>query len=548
MRFPLSHVFGEFLGVWIPPLLGATVCIPPHDPNPAELMRAIHDERVSVLIAVPRVLQALRKTRSNEIWRPPARQTYFRRAFAAEPKKGHFLRRIMALRADPPAVRLEVLGRDFRRRHAPMPKPNSSGRELGFAAIQGYGLTETTSLISVNHPFQLGHGSIGKASKGREVKPSIRTAKSWCVVKNIAAGYWQRGEASWSLPGQPARTGDGSIPAIWARSTIKETSISRGGKKEVIVTSAGMNVYPQVFRSSASKRARNQRLPGNRPGTRWECGAMRRTFVSDAHTGANADGASEIIAHANSRLAEYQRLRLSYVWPTADFPRTATGKPKLADIRAAVESALAAAASGRTSEAQAIASSGGGVAEMIARLHGAAAGTFIGAGCQSRCGTNLSSLDRVELLGALEDRYQVQSERDAVDQARKTVGELERLVRDSSSAGAGDARADFVFPRWPQSWPITRDSQCHLLSAYVAGHTFAGASPRVRAPASSRRKRTSACDQQSRDLPGRRIRAGCAAAAPAATVWRWLWVGERSGADAAPSRGMAVPAPLAKLA
>ena len=43
-------------------------------------------------------------------------------------------------------------------------------RRLGFAVIQGYGLTETTSLVSLNHPFKLGRGSIGKALPGREIK------------------------------------------------------------------------------------------------------------------------------------------------------------------------------------------------------------------------------------------------------------------------------------------------------------------------------------------------------------------------------------------
>jgi len=39
---------------------------------------------------------------------------------------------------------------------------------LGYAAIQGYGLTETTSLISVNHPFKLGTDRLGKCC--RDVK------------------------------------------------------------------------------------------------------------------------------------------------------------------------------------------------------------------------------------------------------------------------------------------------------------------------------------------------------------------------------------------
>ena len=47
--------------------------------------------------------------------------------------------------------------------------------------------------------------------------------------------------------------------------------------------------------------------------------------------------AAGIVARVNESLAEYQRMRSWFLWPEADFPRTATGKPKLAEIRAAVE-------------------------------------------------------------------------------------------------------------------------------------------------------------------------------------------------------------------
>jgi long-chain acyl-CoA synthetase len=42
-------------------------------------------------------------------------------------------------------------------------------QRLGFAIIQGYGMTETAALISLNHPFKLGHGSIGKAISGQKI-------------------------------------------------------------------------------------------------------------------------------------------------------------------------------------------------------------------------------------------------------------------------------------------------------------------------------------------------------------------------------------------
>ena len=36
--------------------------------------------------------------------------------------------------------------------------------------VQGYGMTETTALITLNHPFHVASGTIGKPLPGREVK------------------------------------------------------------------------------------------------------------------------------------------------------------------------------------------------------------------------------------------------------------------------------------------------------------------------------------------------------------------------------------------
>jgi long-chain acyl-CoA synthetase len=80
----------------------------------------------------------------------------------------------------------------------------------------------------------------------------------------------------------------------------------------------------------------------------------------------------------------------------------------------------------------------------------------------------LSSLDRVELMGALEDRYQVDLDETRFASAR-TIGEIETLVRGSSSA-----KPDFVFPRWAQRWPVSwiRTSVYYLLT-WPATHLMA---------------------------------------------------------------------------
>src|SRR5438105_15194476 len=57
---PLSHVFGQFMGMFIPALLGGTVHFQ-ESMNPAEIVAAIRREKISVLVAVPRVADALQQ-------------------------------------------------------------------------------------------------------------------------------------------------------------------------------------------------------------------------------------------------------------------------------------------------------------------------------------------------------------------------------------------------------------------------------------------------------------------------------------------------------
>ena len=57
---PLSHVFGQFMGLWIPVLFAAELHFEPRLVA-GELIERIHDDRISVLAAVPRVLDLLQR-------------------------------------------------------------------------------------------------------------------------------------------------------------------------------------------------------------------------------------------------------------------------------------------------------------------------------------------------------------------------------------------------------------------------------------------------------------------------------------------------------
>jgi long-chain acyl-CoA synthetase len=443
---PLSHVFGQFLGVWVPPLLGATVVFQ-DTLNPTEIISTIKRERVSVLIAVPRVLEAL----ENKIERDLEAEGHleaFRRDFA-DAANEKFVRRMWRFRR---------IHRRFGWKFWAVISGGAAldaetelfwGR-LGFAAIQGYGLTETTSLVSVNHPFQIGRGSIGKVLEGREVKLD---ASGEILVRgeNIAAGYWQGREvrpiASEGMDAGWFRTGD--LGALDAEGNL----YFRGRKKNVIVTAAGMNVHPGDLEAMLRREpeVKDCVVVGlERGGNAEPCAVLLLREVMDGKM-SPAEGnvkkprhAAGIVARANASLAEYQRMRCWFLWPEADFPRTATGKPKLAEIRSAVEAQWGAAEGGARATA-----TNGGIAEMIARLHGAHAGGNVSANADLQTDLNLSSLDRVELLGAIEDRYQIDLNETQFTSAA-TLGELERLVRESSPE-----RSEFVFPRWAQRWPVT---------------------------------------------------------------------------------------------
>src|ERR1700691_4939103 len=188
---PLSHVFGQFLGMFLPPLLGGTVIFQ-DELKPSEIIGTIRRERGSVLVSVPRVLQSLKQKIERDL-EDSGKLENFHTRFKASAGK-HFLRRWWIFRD----VR-QQFGWKFWAFISGGAALDSDTEEfwgrLGYAAIQGYGLTETTSLISVNHPFKLGKGSIGKVLPGRELKMA-EDGEILIRGGGVAAGYWSRGHAT----------------------------------------------------------------------------------------------------------------------------------------------------------------------------------------------------------------------------------------------------------------------------------------------------------------------------------------------------------------
>ncbi|HXX18265.1 MAG TPA: AMP-binding protein [Candidatus Acidoferrum sp.] len=445
---PLSHIFGQMMGLFIPPLLGATV-IHIDSLKPWETIETIRRERVSVLVAVPRLIESLQREIERGI-EQKGRLDEFRKKFA-DSEKDHFLMRWWKFRS----VRRRFGWKfwAFVSGGAALPEQTETfWNRLGYAVIQGYGMTETTSLISLNHPFRTGRGSIGKVFPGMEIKVD-ESGEVLVRGENVAASYW-RGQRSEPVVGVDGWFHTGDLAELGSDGRL----YFKGRSKNVIVTSAGMKVYPEDLERALRKQkgVRDCVVFGLvRDGNEEPCAAL---LLGDAES-----NGADAVEQANKSLAEYQKVRQWFAWPGPDFPRTPTQKPALAKIRGIAESRL------RSSQASQGADS---VTSLVAQITGRPVGAASALESANAL-ASMSSLDRVELMSAMEDRYQVDLNEAKFSKAA-TISQLEQLVREPQAA-----RVEHVFPRWPQHWLTTalRLAAYYLL---VWPATYLLAAPRIK--------------------------------------------------------------------
>jgi len=300
---PLSHVFGQFMGLWIPPLLAAEIHFESRLQAP-RLLELIRRYRISVLAAVPRVLDLLKThieanfpnlptrleaSQGRRVWRKWWNFRDVHREFGFK-----FWAFVCGGASIPPA--LEHFWND-----------------LGFALVQGYGMTETAALITLNHPFHVGQGTIGKPLPGREVRIG---SDGEVLVRGemVASSRWQNGRMQTS-----------SSPWLATGDLVEQDAEGQlhflGRKSETIVTAAGLNIHPEDVEAALNRQQ----------------GIEASTVVPlDTPNGTEAvavlicrggpEQAQSAVDSANGDLAEFQRVRRWVLWPQLDFPRTAIGK------------------------------------------------------------------------------------------------------------------------------------------------------------------------------------------------------------------------------
>lgn len=399
---PLSHVFGQTMGLWIPPIFRAEAHFESRLVAP-RLIETIHRERISVLAAVPRVFALLKThlettqpglteqvaaSKNIRAWKRWWRFRAVHRAFGLK-----FWALISGGGALPAAV-------------------EQFWNALGFVVVQGYGMTETTALITLNHPFKVAQGTIGKPLPGREVKIG---ADGEVLVRGpmISTATWSGGELR-QRENEWLSTGD----LAEAEPTGELRFLGR--KSEVIVTGTGVNIHPEDLEAVIEDQtgvAACAVVPVETP-------SGPEPFAVLAMRGP-AGQAAAAIEHANTRLAEFQRVRRWMLWPEPDLPRTSTGKVR----RKAVASWLAenqATRNGSHGDQPATGASPDWLLSLIAMITGETP-SGNGDGMRLAEDLHLDSLGRVQLAAAIEEKLGMPPESGFLEQVQ-TLGQLRQLV------------------------------------------------------------------------------------------------------------------------
>jgi long-chain acyl-CoA synthetase len=407
---PLSHMFGQVLATFIPPMLaGVTVFMRGY--HPEEIAAQIRTRRVSVLVCVPKMLEILREYVLREC------------PEAGGPAPGGFwLRRWWKFRRVHRLLGWKFWA--FITGAAPLPSEvEEFWSKLGYLVIQGYGLTETAPIVTLNHPFHARRGTAGKPIGGVEVKIA-EDGEILVRGGNVTSGYWSAAKETLATEDGWLHTGDIGTLDEERRLTV------RGRKKEMIVTPEGLKVFPEDV----------ERVLLDLPEVK-DAAVVGRDRVHAVVVAAAETDLREIVRQANRRLEDHQKVQGISRWPGTELPRTeATGKLKRGEVARWVESGGSAESLAAGAE-----QAPGKVAGILARY---ARGRAVTAETTLE-ELGLSSLERVELMleaGLSEARMQT----------ARTVGDL----RPDEAAAPRTRPEENAFPRWSRSWParLIRDA------------------------------------------------------------------------------------------
>ncbi|MFP4222990.1 MAG: AMP-binding protein [Phycisphaeraceae bacterium] len=339
LPLPLHHVYPLVLGMLVPLGEGTTIVLPASLTGP-QITRAMREGNVTAVIGVPRLYRALVEGMQARV--AAAGGQTAGRVFEAVVRGATWLRRRLGLRVG------RLLLRPLHRRFGPDLRLLASGGSplsedlawrlegLGWRVATGYGLTETSPLLTWNLPGQAKLGSSGKPLPGVELKIDPGAAPE---QGRQAADGQQLGEVLARGPGVfhgyrnlPDKTAEVLSEDGWYR-TGDLGYVDEGGYLHVvgrvstmIVTESGENVQPDDVEEAYARSPAIREIGVLQKGGRLvglvvpEMREIRGHALDEIR-----DAVGEAVRSRREELPSYQRIS-EFAVTREPLPRTRLGK------------------------------------------------------------------------------------------------------------------------------------------------------------------------------------------------------------------------------
>jgi len=248
---PLSHAFERTAGYYMSMIAGATVAYARSIPLLADDLKII---RPTILVAVPRIYERIYNAIHAKLENvSPLQHKLFTLTvdvgwdrFEYQQGRGAWTPKLLLWPALKHLVADKVMDRLGGRLRLSIsggaalpPKVSRLFIALGLPLVQGYGMTETSPVVSVNHVEHNLPSTVGPPLQGIEVRIGAQNA---LLVKGVCnmLGYWNNPEATAAMIDKDGWLNTGDTASINASGHITIT----GRLKEIIVMSNGEKVPP----------------------------------------------------------------------------------------------------------------------------------------------------------------------------------------------------------------------------------------------------------------------------------------------------------------
>lgn len=392
---PLSHIFEQTVGLFIP-LYFKTTIVYIKTLKTSTLFETFKEENITNAIVVPRILELIK---SGILQKVVALNQHF---------QFHFLLKIaqlfhLSLRKLLFKEIHEILGYNLKYficGGAPLDIDLERFYEaLGIPVVQGYGLTETSPILTTNLINDRKIGSVGKVISN--VKLKILDNEILAKGNNITKGYYKNPEKTReAFEDSWFKTGDLGY--------FKNKFLYlKGRKKEVIVTQAGIKVYPEDVEKILNK------IRGVKDSCVLGIKGKKGEEVYAVLLLKEKLNAQNIIEEANKNLDISQKIKDYSIWPFEDFPRTTTLKIKKFEVKDFIEKKIKPIITQKKSK----------VYNILSKLSNKKIKPNL-----KLQDLGLSSIDIIELTSLLEQEFNIELEEEKINPYTK-VKDLEKIIK-----------------------------------------------------------------------------------------------------------------------